>query len=143
GIPFTNIPNLMLMSTNNIGTEIWSTATYPLASTVNQLLYSSAANTITGLVTANNAVLVTSGAGVPSLSTTMPSAVQIGVNSLNSGTNANTTTYWGGNGLWTTPTAGIPFVNTPNLMLMSTSNIGTETWSTTTYPLTSTVSQLL
>lgn len=49
----------------------WSTATYPSSTTANQLLYSSAANTIAGLATANSAVLVTSSAGVPSMSGTM------------------------------------------------------------------------
>lgn len=50
----------------------WTTATYPSTTTINQILYSSAANTIDGLATANNAVLVTNGTGVPSLSTTLP-----------------------------------------------------------------------
>jgi len=54
----------------------WSTATYPATTTINQVLYSSSANTITGLTTGNNGVLITSGAGVPSISSTLPSAVQ-------------------------------------------------------------------
>lgn len=45
----------------------WSTATYPATTTINQLLYSSAANTIAGLTTANNGILVTSSAGAPSI----------------------------------------------------------------------------
>jgi hypothetical protein len=45
----------------------WTTATYPATTTINQLLYSSAANTVTGLATANNGVLTTSSAGVPSV----------------------------------------------------------------------------
>jgi hypothetical protein len=45
------------------------------ATTQNQLLYSSAANTITGLATANSSVLVTSAGGVPSLSTVLPNGV--------------------------------------------------------------------
>lgn len=49
------------------GAPGWSTATYPGSTTINQLLYSSAANTITGLATANNGTLVTSAAGVPSI----------------------------------------------------------------------------
>lgn len=49
----------------------WSTATYPSSTTANQLLYSSAANTIAGLATANSAVLVTTSAGVPGFSGTM------------------------------------------------------------------------
>src|ERR1700677_182596 len=56
-----------------IGTDpAWSTATYPPTTTINQLLYSSSANTIAGLATANSSILVTSGTGVPSLSTTLP-----------------------------------------------------------------------
>ena len=48
-----------------------------LSSTVaNQILYSSATNVIAGLATANNGVLITSGAGVPSISSTIPSATQ-------------------------------------------------------------------
>jgi hypothetical protein len=57
------------------GAPGWSTATYPGSTTINQLLYSSANNTITGLTTGNNGVLVTSAGGVPSISSTLPSAV--------------------------------------------------------------------
>lgn len=56
-------------------TPAWSTATYPATTTINQLLYSSSANVIAGLATANSSVLITSGAGVPSLSTTLPSGL--------------------------------------------------------------------
>jgi hypothetical protein len=44
----------------------WSTATYPATTTINQLLFSSAANTIAGITTANDGVLITSNTGVPS-----------------------------------------------------------------------------
>ncbi len=44
----------------------FSTATYPLTTTINQILYSSADNTVTGLATANDGVLITSNTGVPS-----------------------------------------------------------------------------
>lgn len=50
----------------------YSTATYPATTTINRLLYSSAANTISELATANSSILVTNGSGVPSLSTTLP-----------------------------------------------------------------------
>lgn len=53
-------------------TPAWSTATYPATTTINQLLYSSANNTIVGLATANSGVLVTSSGGVPSISSTLP-----------------------------------------------------------------------
>lgn len=55
---------------------VWSTATYPATTTINQILYSSSANTIVGLATANNGTLITSAGGVPSISSTLPSAVQ-------------------------------------------------------------------
>lgn len=45
----------------------WSTATYPATTTVSQLLYSSSANTVAGLATANTGVLVTDSSGVPSI----------------------------------------------------------------------------
>src|ERR1700687_1666345 len=50
-------------------TPAWSTATYPATTTINQLLYSSAANTITDLATGNTGSLVTSSTGVPSITT--------------------------------------------------------------------------
>ncbi len=48
------------------------------STTINQILYSSAANTIAGLASGNSGILVTSGAGVPSISTDIPTAVTIG-----------------------------------------------------------------
>ena len=56
-------------------TPAWSTTTWPATSTINQILYSSSANTIAGLATANSGVLVTSSGGVPSISTTLPSGI--------------------------------------------------------------------
>lgn len=44
----------------------WSTATYPASTTINTILYSSAANTIGQITAANNGVLISSNAGVPS-----------------------------------------------------------------------------
>jgi hypothetical protein len=52
------------------------------STTASQILYSSAANTIAGLATANNGTLVTSGAGVPSISSTLPTAVQTNITEL-------------------------------------------------------------
>lgn len=53
------------------GAPAWSTATYPATTVINQLIYSSANNTITGLATANSAVLVTTSSGVPGFSGTL------------------------------------------------------------------------
>lgn len=51
---------------NNSGADpSYSTATYPSTTTINQILYSSAANTVTGLATANRGVLTTGATGVP------------------------------------------------------------------------------
>jgi trimeric autotransporter adhesin len=57
------------MMTMTSGFPSWTTATYPASTTANQLLYSSANNTVGGLATANSSVLITNGSGVPSWST--------------------------------------------------------------------------
>lgn len=59
-------------------TPAWSTATYPATTTVNQLIYSSSANVIGGLATANSGTLVTSGAGVPSIQALTAGQILIG-----------------------------------------------------------------
>ncbi len=50
-------------------------ATYPVTTTINQILYSSANNVISEISTVNSSVLITSSGGVPSLSTTLPSGI--------------------------------------------------------------------
>lgn len=53
---------------NNAGADpSYSTATYPSTTTINQILYSSSANVVAGLATANRAVLTTGTTGVPVL----------------------------------------------------------------------------
>lgn len=52
------------------------------STTINQLLYSSANNTIAGLATGNSGVLITSAGGVPSISSTLPTAVQSNITQL-------------------------------------------------------------
>lgn len=49
------------------GAPSWSTSTWPATTTINRLLFSSAANTVSEIATANNGTLVTSSAGVPSV----------------------------------------------------------------------------
>jgi len=71
----TATANQVLLSGSSAAPS-WSTATYPATTTINELLYSSAANTISGLPTAINSTLITSGTGVPSISSTLPIAVQ-------------------------------------------------------------------
>lgn len=55
---------------------LWSTTTYPTTNAINTLLYASSANTMAALATGNNGVLTTSAGGVPSISSTLPTAVQ-------------------------------------------------------------------
>ena len=55
-----------------------STLTMPDTTAVSTILYSSSANTVAALATANSGVLVTSAGGVPSIATDIPTAVTIG-----------------------------------------------------------------
>lgn len=57
----------VLQSAGAAADPAFSTATYPATTTINQVLYSSAANVVGGLATANNGTFVTSAAGVPSV----------------------------------------------------------------------------
>ena len=49
----------------------WSTSVWPNTTTINQILYSSSANNITGLSTANSAMPYTNSTGVPAFSASM------------------------------------------------------------------------
>lgn len=77
-INFTSAGTLgQLLQSGGAGADPnWTTATYPATTTANQILYSSVTNTVTGLATAANGVLVTDGSSVPSISSTLPTAVQ-------------------------------------------------------------------
>jgi len=69
GIVYSNASQMQILSGTATANQIilsgssttpsWSTATYPATTTINQLLYSSASNTITGLATVAAAVLTT------------------------------------------------------------------------------------
>jgi len=137
----------------------WTTAVYPATTTINQILYSSAANNVVGLATANSSVLITSAGGIPSLSQTLPSAVQGNITSVGTitsgtwngsvigltygGTNANLTAANGGI-FYSTATAGaiLAPTATANQVLLSGSNT-TPAWSSATYPATTTINQIL
>lgn len=132
----------------------WSTATYPATTTANQLLYSSSSNTIGGLATANNGVLITSGAGAPSISSTLPSAVQGNITTVGTigtgiwqgtpvalaygGTNANLTASNGGI-FYSTASAGAILAGTAtaNMPLLSGTSTA-PTWAAITYPTSAT-----
>ena len=145
--------------TNTSGTPAWTTASYPATTTANQILYSNALNTVTGLITAANGVLVTNGSSVPSIGSTLPAAVQGNITTLGtitSGTWNGTTIAVGngGTGL-TTYTAGalldasststigqIPDVLAGSY-LRSVASGSAPTWSTLTLPNAATKGDLL
>lgn len=126
----------------------WSTATYPGTTTINQILYSSAANTVTGLATANSSVLVTSAAGVPSLSTSLPAGTTLNGSTILTGSGGVLALSGGGtNKALTASNGGIVYTDadsmevltataTANQLLMSGSSAA-PAWSTATYPATS------
>lgn len=70
----TATANQLLLS-GNAAAPSWSTTKYPSTNAANTLLYASATNQMAALATANNSCLVTSGTGVPSISSTLPAAV--------------------------------------------------------------------
>lgn len=83
-----------ILQNNAAADPSYSTATYPSTTTVNQILYSSATNTVTGLATAIDGVLITSHTGVPSI--------------LANGTTGQIlTATTGAPASWATPTAGL------------------------------------
>lgn len=135
------------------GTD-WAASTATFADTygASELLYSNGANTVQGLTTANNGVLVTSGAGVPSISSTLPAAVQGNITAV--GTVASGTwngdvialAYGGTSKNLTADNGGIVYTDadsmevlaataTANQVLLSGSNAA-PSWSTATYPAT-------
>ncbi len=63
-LPGTATATQMLQSGAS-GAPAWSTSTWPATTTANQLLYSSGTNTVSGLATANRAVVTTDATGVP------------------------------------------------------------------------------
>ena len=131
-----------------------STLTMPDTAVINRILYASAANVISALATANSSVLVTSGAGVPSLATDIPTAVTIGtayihrvggtdVALADGGTNASLTASVGGI-FYSTASAGAILAGTATAgQLLRSGSSAAPTWSTLTFPATAAVSTIL
>jgi Chaperone of endosialidase len=81
GIVYSGAANLAILAGTATASQVllsgssttpaWSTATYPATTTINQILFSSAANTITGIATVNSAMLGTNSSGVPQMCTTV------------------------------------------------------------------------
>lgn len=98
----------------------WSTATWPATTTINQILYSSAANIVTGLPTANSAMLYTNSSGIPAFSMPMSNGqLMIGA----TGASPMPATLTAGTGMVVT--------NGPNSITLSQAP-GGETWTDVT-----------
>ena len=128
--------------------------------TANDLaFYQTTSNTVSPLASATNGVLITSGLGVPSISSTLPSAVQGNITTVGTidtgtwhgsliglaygGSNANLTASNGGIVYSTASAMAIlSGTATANQVLLSGSST-TPAWSTATYPATTTINQLL
>lgn len=59
-----------MLQSGSSGAPAWSTATWPDATTQNQILYSSAANIVSGLASTGGGILNTNSSGVPSVTAT-------------------------------------------------------------------------
>jgi len=66
----TSTANRLLMSGSSAA-PIWSTATYPVTTSINRILYSSDVNQIAEITTSNSSVLVTNATGTPSFTSSM------------------------------------------------------------------------
>lgn len=64
-----------LLTSGASTTPAWTTTTYPLTNAINTILYASSANIMAPITPVNSAVMISSSGGVPSWSTTLPSAI--------------------------------------------------------------------
>ena len=126
----TGSANQLLSSGGSGANPSWTTATYPATTTINQLLYSSSANTIAGLATTNGGILNANSSGVPSLTVTPvlgvagTSAGTLGLSGLTSGVVTIQTAATAGTWSLTLPTSG----GTSGYVL-TTNGSGVTTWT--------------
>lgn len=128
--------------TCNANDVIWSTATYPATTTINQILYSSAANTISEIVTGNSGVLVTGGTGIPSIATDIPTAVTIGLAYIYRAGGTDVPIADGGTGKSSWTQWGLVYADTATSLsqvaagtihqLLTSGGAGAPTWGTVT-----------
>jgi hypothetical protein len=103
-----------------------STATFSDTYAASTILYANGANTVQGLTTANNGVLITSSGGVPSIASTLPNAVQDNITRLGtiSSIGAPLGVTFGGSGTTTQFTAGsVVFAGASGVYSQDNSNL--------------------
>ena len=81
GIVYSNASSLAILAHTATAQQLlmsgasttpqWSTTTYPLTNAINTIMYASSANALGSIAAANSSVLITSSAGVPSMSGAM------------------------------------------------------------------------
>ena len=106
-----------VLQTNTGADPTWSTATYPSSTTINRILYSSSANVVDQLATANQGVLTTGATGIPVI-TALATNGQVIIGST-AGVPAAATL---------TPGAGIAITNGSNSITIAATGAG-FTWS--------------
>ena len=129
----TATANQVLLSGSST-TPAWSTATYPASTTINQLLYSSSANTIAGLATTNGGMLNASSSGVPSMTVTPTLGVQQTTRGqlilANTAAGAFPTTIQSSNSASAAWTLTLPTTAGTSTQVLQTDGAGVTTWAT-------------
>ncbi len=125
-----------LLQTLGLAAPAWTTETFPTSTTINQILYSSAANVVSGLATANEGALVTSSTGVPSITSgstanrllrTNGTTVSFAQANLTSDVTGTLPATNGGTGLTSFSSGAIPFGTGTNL----NTNVNVLNWDNT------------
>lgn len=146
-------------------TPAWSTTTWPATTSINRILFSSAANVIGEITTAINGVLVTGTGGIPSVlaagtagsilrsgapaawsTSTYPATNAINTLLFASSANVMAALPTANNGTLVTNATGVPSIlvgpGATGRMFQSTA-AAAPAWSTATYPATTTSQQIL
>lgn len=110
-----------VLQTNTGAAPTYSTATYPSTTTINQILYSSSANVVAGLATANNGVLTTGTTGIPVITALASNGQLI----IGSGSGAPIAAVL-------TPGAGITITNAANSITIANTNASGFPWTDVT-----------
>lgn len=128
----TATANQVLLSGSSAAPS-WSTATYPATTTINQVLYSSSANTVTGLATTNGGILNASATGVPSITVNPTIGVQQTTQGsiilANTAAGAFPTTLKSSNSASAAWTLTLPTTAGTNNYVLTTNGSGVSSWS--------------